>query len=188
AHVPQLGEDGAAARVHGRSNALPALHLRCSVQARGEQVAARLLGDLGALADDQPGAGALAVVLRRQRVGHRAGRPRPGHGCHHDAVAQLQPAQVELLEQLGHGNPGTGIGCNKSKGSHARWDPGGWNAGSRPGAARAPDPPPQAPRGSTVSTLAMNSWNSLRYLRRNSAVESSAISPASLIIPSRNWM
>src|SRR5690606_6228312 len=46
----------------------------------------------------------------------------------------------------------------------------------------------QAPRGNTVSTRAMNSWNACRYLPRNFAVDASAISPASLIMPSRNWM
>ncbi len=64
--VHQLHDDLAAAGVHGVGDPAPALDLLGAVDAGGVQVALSDGAGLRALGDDQPGAGALAVVGRRR--------------------------------------------------------------------------------------------------------------------------
>ena len=93
-NMPQLADNLAAGGVHGVGHQLPARHLFVSPDAGRQCIAAALLRDIGRLADDQAGAGALGVVFGVQRVrhaivAHAAARQR----CHHDAVGQRQRAE-----------------------------------------------------------------------------------------------
>ncbi|KAG1059351.1 hypothetical protein G6F40_018148 [Rhizopus arrhizus] len=74
--------------MHSVGHAAPAGHLRRGAKPRRARITLAHGRDIGAFADDQPGAGALGVVVRHQRVGFvaRLGGARAGHGRHHDAV------------------------------------------------------------------------------------------------------
>ena len=80
ADVPQLGEDDRALCVHRRGDCLPAFHLLRSVYARGARIAVALHAHgRGFRHHETAAGGALLVVGRHSRVGHRAwwsdGRP-----------------------------------------------------------------------------------------------------------------
>ena len=106
AGVHELGDDPPAARVHGVGDQAPAGDLRVGVQARGARVALADRRGLGALGDDQAGAGALGVVLGVER-GRRAALAGAvaRHRRHHEAVGELELTQPVGREQVrGHGS------------------------------------------------------------------------------------
>ena len=103
AHVPQLAVDAAAARMHGLGHLPPAIELLGAVEARHVGVALALMGDGRAFADDQPGAGALRVVLRHQRRGDGVGRAVARERRHDDSVGQMQVPHLHGFEQVLHG-------------------------------------------------------------------------------------
>ena len=71
AHVPQLRDDPPAGVMHGVGDRLPALDLRVVPQAGRIRPAEPFAADPGRFGDDQPGARALRIIGRHQRVGHR---------------------------------------------------------------------------------------------------------------------
>ena len=107
AGVHELRDDRAAARVHGVGDQAPARDLLVGVQARRARVALADRGGLRALGDDQPGAGALGVVLGVQRGRDAAGAGAVArHRRHHEAVGELELAEAVGGEQVrGHGTP-----------------------------------------------------------------------------------
>jgi hypothetical protein len=97
--MPKLDEDRAAGVMDGIGNAPPARNLRFSINARRVDIALALLRDLRRFADDQPGAGALAVILHHEIIGNIAAAGAIARqGRHDDAVAQGQLAQFIRLE------------------------------------------------------------------------------------------
>ncbi|MCY1506190.1 hypothetical protein D9M68_404290 [compost metagenome] len=103
ADMPELGEDAPAGGMHGVGDLAPAGDLFGAMDARRPGIALALAADLGAFGNDQPGAGALGVVLGHQLGGDIAGAgPRAGHRRHHDAVGGFDPAECIGGEQ--HGN------------------------------------------------------------------------------------
>ncbi|SVJ78982.1 Uncharacterised protein [Klebsiella pneumoniae] len=104
--MPELRGDQSAGGVHRLGDLAPAGQLRLAVDTGGVGVALAEAGNLRALADDQPGAGALRIVESVQGGRHvaRLLRPGAGHRRHDDAVAQGQVAYGERgEEQVGHG-------------------------------------------------------------------------------------
>ena len=101
ANVPQLQHHAPAGRVHGVGHAAPAVHLCFAVNARREAVALALWRDLRGLGNDEAGAGALRVVGGHEFVGHVAGLAGAAarHGRHHQAVGQVQRAELEGAKQ-----------------------------------------------------------------------------------------
>jgi hypothetical protein len=91
--------------VDGVGDEAPAANLFVGVHAGGENIAQALLRNLCRLADDQPGARALAVIFRHQFIGDLAATNGAvaGQRRHDDAVVQRQVAQDEGLEQFGFG-------------------------------------------------------------------------------------
>ena len=102
ADMPDLGEDTAAGLVHGAGDGLPALDLLLAPEAGDIGIADRQGGDGHALADDQAGGGALAVVFGHQGARHMAGRAGAGEGRHDDAVGQGEVAQADRVEEIRH--------------------------------------------------------------------------------------
>ncbi|MNO54146.1 hypothetical protein D3C76_446110 [compost metagenome] len=99
AHVPQLQEDASARAVHGLGDVVPATHLFIVPDTRGIRVADAHRRDRGRFAEDQPGAGALDVVLGHQCIGHAAlVGAAAGQRRHDDAVGQLQVAERDRVE------------------------------------------------------------------------------------------
>jgi len=94
ADVEQLDEDPPACLVHCIGDGPPARDLLAGVQPGPVVVPGALPRHRGGLGDDQAGAGALRVVLGRQRRGYPlvvgAG---PGEGRHHNPVRQHQRPQ-----------------------------------------------------------------------------------------------
>ena len=136
AGVPQLGGDEPALRVHGVGDLAPAGDLLGAVDAGGVDVPLALGGDLGALADDQAGAGALAVVVDRVPRRHvaRLLGALPGERGHEDAVAGRDGTEVQGREEVGHGGP-TGAPCRLFRTAlvvAAGEDPSGRCAGAHP--------------------------------------------------------
>ena len=105
AYVHQLQHNASAFGMHGLGDPLPTGHLFGTVD-RGRPAIAQAAGRrCSAFGDDQPGTGALTVILD-----HLAARDRICQGstaCHrrHDnSVGQLQLAQGDRLEQDAHFN------------------------------------------------------------------------------------
>ena len=103
ADVHQLGDDVAASGVDGVGDLAPAGELLGGVEAGGVEVALADRAGLRALGDDQPGAGALAVVLGVEVAGDGALRAVAGQGRHHEALRQLPAADDDRFECGGHG-------------------------------------------------------------------------------------
>ena len=102
ASVPNLHEDLAAFGVHRLGGGLPGFDLSGVVNARLVHKRRGVFRNHRALGDDQAGAGALAVVLGHERVGHvpRIG-PRTGQGGHEHAVVQGESASAKGFKQHG---------------------------------------------------------------------------------------
>ncbi len=99
ARMPDLQGDAAAGGVHRVGDFLPAHHLLRAVDARLGDEGRGIAGGHGGLGDDQPGAGALRVILRDQIARHvlrlgAAARQRR----HHHPVGQFQRASLERRE------------------------------------------------------------------------------------------
>ena len=104
ANVPQLQEDLAARAMHGLGDVGPAAHLVVGPDAGGVRVAHAHRCHGSGFAEDQPGGGALHVVLGHQRIGHAPGiRAAAGQRRHDDAVRQLHVAQCDRIENSRHG-------------------------------------------------------------------------------------
>ncbi len=71
--MPELEEHMAAVGVDGVGDAPPGLDLRLGEAARRPDIALALLADLRRLGDDEAGAGALAIIERRERARHGVG-------------------------------------------------------------------------------------------------------------------
>ena len=99
AHMPQLHHHLAAGLVHGVGDALPAIKLLGAIQTRHVGIALGLVADGGGFADDQPGRGALGVVLGHERVGHGVGRSVACERRHHDAVGQRKLAHLDAVKE-----------------------------------------------------------------------------------------
>lgn len=105
AQRPQLKVDVAALGVHGVGYFLPRGDLRVVVDARCVGVSAGAGGDGGCFADEEGAGdrGALGVVFLHDGeggvviVGAEA-----GHGCHCDAVGELDAADTERGEEFSH--------------------------------------------------------------------------------------
>jgi hypothetical protein len=102
ADVHQLHEQVRAFAVHGVGDLPPAGTLFGAEQAGDAGVAEAVRTRRGAFADHEAGAGALAVVLRHQRIGHVGQRARTGHRRHRDAVLQGQAGAGQGLGQRVH--------------------------------------------------------------------------------------
>lgn len=101
--MPELQHNLAALGMHGVGNLLPALHLFGGPDARGVRVADAHGRHRGGFADDQAGAGALAVVLDHKLTGHAARFcAAAGQGRHDDAIGQFQVADLDGVEECGH--------------------------------------------------------------------------------------
>ena len=96
AGVHQLHEHPGAERPHGIGHQLPAGDLLGRKQAGNARVAETVWRGRGALRDDQPGRGALRVVLRHQRVRDVARGAAASHRRHHEAVLQAQRSERSL--------------------------------------------------------------------------------------------
>ena len=113
ADVPQLHGDLAAGFMHRVGDLLPGGDLLGRVDPRRVQITLALGNDLGALADDQAGRGALAVVLDGQRPGHQADGAVARQRRHHDAVGQGNGADLQGVEETGHGDSGMRKGMRR---------------------------------------------------------------------------
>jgi hypothetical protein len=102
AHVPHLQDDLAAFLVHRLGDCFPAFDLLVAPDARCGGPAEAFDADPGRFADDQPGAGALAVIGDHHLVGDRTGLGRAAarERRHDDAVAGLDRAQFQRFEKL----------------------------------------------------------------------------------------
>ncbi len=100
AHVPELQEDLPALGMDRVGHLFPAGDLLRSKDPWRSQVTLALGRHLGAFADDQAGAGPLAVVLGHQGRGCIASaRAAAGHRCHYHAVVQGQLADLSAGQQ-----------------------------------------------------------------------------------------
>ena len=100
-HMPQLAHD-LPARVVDRARHLPpALDLLLAPDARRGRPAEPFARDPRRFADDEPGAGALAVIGRHHRVGDRAGLVGPSarQRRHQDAIVRLYGAETDRIEE-----------------------------------------------------------------------------------------
>ena len=101
AHMPQLQDDPAASGVHCCGHQLPACNLRIGPDPRSRRPAKSFYADPGCFTDDQPGPGALAVIVRHHRSGDETGIGAPaGQWGHHDAIGRVNRAKLDRLEQF----------------------------------------------------------------------------------------
>ena len=101
-----LHHDRSAARVDGVGDRAPAGGLLVRVDARRVGKALRLRAHRDAFGDDHARRSALGVIFGVERGRRMAGAgPHSGHRRHHDAVAQLESAELQRLEKDfdGHG-------------------------------------------------------------------------------------
>ena len=101
--MPKLHEDPAASGVHGFGDELPArdLFLRPDARRRGVTDALRRHG--GGFRENQPGCGALGVVVCHQRIGYAfVTGPLTGQRGHDDAVRQREVANLEGVKKSRH--------------------------------------------------------------------------------------
>src|SRR5450631_2093713 len=104
ASVHELGGNQTTPRVYRVRDERPARDLLVGVQTGGVRVALTYRAGLGALADDEPGRGPLAVVLRSELSwcftcpGSVAGQRR-----HHEAVGELKAPKLIGREKVFHG-------------------------------------------------------------------------------------
>src|ERR1035437_5776541 len=114
--VHELRDDPAASRVHCVSDERPAGDLLVGVQTRGVRVALTDRTGLRALADDEPGAGSLDIVLRGELSWGLAGAGTvAGEWRHHEAVGEFEAPQLVGREKICHvGSSGrTAHTCNQ---------------------------------------------------------------------------
>jgi len=100
AGVPELQQHPSAPLMDGLSDRLPCLYLRVGPDPRRERVADGLRRDVGRLADDEGGIGALGVVVGG--VGRNAPvvvGPAAGHRRHDDAVGEIEVADGDGREE-----------------------------------------------------------------------------------------
>jgi hypothetical protein len=115
AHVPELGDHAAPGLVERLGHRLPPFDLLCGPQARRIRPAKAFAADAGGFGNDQPGAGALGIVLGHDRRGHAiAPGAATGEGRHQDAVGGRDGAKRERLEQ--------GIECGRVCHDCPRWE------------------------------------------------------------------
>ncbi len=95
----QLHHDFATFGMDGLCHLCPTVDLLLRVNARRAPIALAFGRGLHAFGDDQPGAGALAVIFDHQ-VGRHIAWPRTitGHRCHDDAIGALQRAEGDRSE------------------------------------------------------------------------------------------
>ena len=99
-HVPHLQHDPSAGIVDRGGHFFPAFDLRVVPDAGSRWPAQPFNADAGGLGDNQPRAGALAVVFDHHVVGHRSGRSATaGQRCHQDTVGRLDRAETDGLEK-----------------------------------------------------------------------------------------
>ncbi len=97
----ELSDHAAALGAHRLGDGAPPDDLRLAVQSRRTAVTLAMDAWLRALADDQPGTGALAVILDVERSWHIAlARSAARHRRHHDAVGELQLAELHGFEEV----------------------------------------------------------------------------------------
>src|SRR3954447_22627956 len=107
AGLHHLHEDPAAGGVHALGDTGPAGAVPIGDDAGLAEVAPGLDAGEGALGDDQPGAGALAVVLDVEVAGGAVGvGAHAGERRHHDAVGQGQVTDLQGGEEVGGGDVG----------------------------------------------------------------------------------
>src|SRR5664280_1066316 len=101
--VHELRDDPAAPGVHCVSDERPAGDLLVGVQTRGVRVALTDRAGLRALANDEPGAGSLGVVLRgKLSWGLTSAGTVAGERRHHEAVGELEAPQLVGREKICH--------------------------------------------------------------------------------------
>ena len=101
ADVPELQEDQTAGLVHGVGDPSPTFDLFVAVNTRRPGVALSLHRDLGCLANDERGRGALRVIAGIERVGNisRLAGARAGQRRHDHPVPQIVAPQPDRLKQ-----------------------------------------------------------------------------------------
>ncbi len=99
-HVPHLQNDLATFLVNGLGDRFPALDLLVAPDTRSGGPAEAFDADSGRFADDQTGAGALAVIGDHHVVGNRTGLGRAAtrQRCHDDAILGLDRTQGQRFE------------------------------------------------------------------------------------------
>jgi len=105
ADMPQLQEDFSAFGVDGIGDCAPTVYLRLCVDPGGVLITLTLSGNLRRFADQQTGAGALAVIDSREFAGDKALACAVAcQRCENDAVRQRETAQGVGGEQslFGH--------------------------------------------------------------------------------------
>ena len=103
AHMPELQDDLAAGGMHRLGDGAPATHLFSRPNAGGVRVADTHWRDGRGFADDQPGAGALHVILSHHRVGHTAFiSTAASQRGHDDAVVQFKLTDFNRVKKCGH--------------------------------------------------------------------------------------
>jgi len=99
AAVPDLAVDASARGVYRIGDPSPCGDLVGTVKARRPDDAVRLVGDLRALGDDQPGGRALDVIVAHHVRGHIVfGGAGACHSRHHDAVGKRETPEVKTAE------------------------------------------------------------------------------------------
>jgi hypothetical protein len=105
--MPELSEDLATGRMHRVGDPFPAGNLFGGMNAGGADIPDALRADLRGLGDDQTGAGALDIIVRRERIGHIAlERAAACHRRHHHAVLQ-----GEIAQRVGRKQRRFALGC-----------------------------------------------------------------------------
>src|SRR5262249_26289306 len=101
--MPDLDEDASAAFMDAIGDLAPGLDLLLGIDAGGVLIALALLRDLARFGDQESCAGALAVIVDRERARHHAGRDRAvaRQRRHHEAIGKRDRAELEGLKKFG---------------------------------------------------------------------------------------
>jgi hypothetical protein len=103
--VPELEKDVAPFGMNGLDDFFPSGDLFRGVDAGGIGVTVAEWGDGGRFGNDQPGRGALAIVLGIQFIWDIACRgPAPGEGSHQDPMGELKGSELKGGKKGGHPN------------------------------------------------------------------------------------
>ena len=96
--MPELHHNFAALVMHRFGDMLPAVKLLGAIQAGHIGIALALVADGGGFGNQQPGRGALGIVLSHQGCGNGVRRAVARQWRHHDAVGKLPIANLNSVE------------------------------------------------------------------------------------------